>query len=528
MAEAHLDAAIAAIEQLLALVPPGADAVPLSACWTVRSLEVYGDDPTRFERATLIARRDALKKATYAIIRRAGELADPAFHARNRALMETLMTGLKTPEDPDHRARREAHERKQELLGQVYYVQIGKRPRVARSLAEMVLATELSACGSCRQAALRDITVTGSGVTWTARAVCGACGTPATHRYSTKADLVTPAPDELGPGPSFQIMKADLYAELERVRPRVATDPAARARARLCLAELSKLTVDPECSKFEAELATLRAMDSVSPTSAFARVLAAPGSEAARRALLDEWRSAGDPRAALLADQLALRAHRLGGTLGTPDAQALYRRVNLAVARASRPLPRELAGWVTAVEYRRGLVAGVTLPGERFAAAAPTVFAVAPVQHVTLTGPLGDLGRLFATPGLERLVSLNIHGLGAAFGDAGAQALAASPHVGGLRWLALTDDDIGERGVDALAASPHLKTLRYLCLSGNRVDPTPYASAYEGVTTTGRPPLAVALEQRHGPRAWLMEPTDAESWPPERDELGIDHPDGNP
>ncbi|MDP2312655.1 MAG: hypothetical protein Q8P41_07095 [Pseudomonadota bacterium] len=255
--------------------------------------------------------------------------------------------------------------------------------------------------------------------------------------------------------------------------------------------------------------------------SAFARVLAAPGSEAARHALLHEWKSAGDPRAVLLEDQLALRAHRLGGSLGSPEAQALYRRVNLGVARASRPLPRELAGLVTGVEYRRGLVAGVTLPGERFATVAPTLFAVAPVQHVTFTAPLGDVAQLFATPAFERLVSLNMHGLGAAFGDAGAVAIAGSPYVAGLRWLALTDDDIGEAGVEALAASPYLTTLRYLSLAGNRVDPTPYASEYEGVNTTGRPPLAVALEQRHGPRPWLMEPADADSWPPERDDLAI-------
>lgn len=255
--------------------------------------------------------------------------------------------------------------------------------------------------------------------------------------------------------------------------------------------------------------------------NAYSRVLAEPGSEAARRALLAAWKAAGDPRAVLLEDQLALRAHRLAGTLGSPEAQALYRKVNLGVARASKPLPRELAELVTGVAYMRGLVAGVTLPGARFASVAPRLFAVAPIQHVTFTAPLGDLAHLFATPAISRLVSLNVHGLGAAFGDAGAQALARSEQVAGMRWLALTDDDIGDDGVTALAASPHLTTLRYLALQGNRVDPTPYATEYDGVVRTGRPPLAAALEHTHGPRPWLSEPTDAASWPPDRDELAI-------
>ena len=118
-------------------------------------------------------------------------------------------------------------------------------------------------------------------------------------------------------------------------------------------------------------------------------------------------------------------------------------------------------------------------------------------------------------------MSLNIHGLGAAFGDAGALALAASPHVAGLRWLGLTDDAIGEPGVVALAASPHLTALRFLALAGNPSDPTPWASEDEGITNTGRPPLAAALEAAWGPRPWLAVPEDAASWPPDRDELAV-------
>ena len=187
--------------------------------------------------------------------------------------------------------------------------------------------------------------------------------------------------------------------------------------------------------------------------------------------------------------------------------RAVQRTVNLNKRAVSQGVLRGLP-----------LKSGSVLPIRTVAA---KLFAVAPIQHITLTEPLGDLGALFATPELHRLVSLNIHGLGAAFGDAGALALAASPHVAGLRWLGLTDDAIGEPGVVALAASPHLTALRFLALAGNPSDPTPWASEDEGITNTGRPPLAAALEAAWGPRPWLAVPEDAASWPPDRDELAV-------
>ena len=391
-ADDALEVAIAAVKDLLAHVPADAEGLSGAAFTTAAGRAVCDRDPGRFTRASLTTLRDALKKRTYTIVRRAGELADPVFAARNRALSDMLIKGLTTPDTAEQRARREAEEeqRRQRILAEYHATRVRRAPPTAASLA-----------------------------------------------------------------------------------------------------------------------------------SAFARVLAAPGSDAARRALLAEWEAAGDPRAALLADQLALRAHRLAGTLGAPEAQALYRKVNLAVARASRPLPPALAELVTAVEYMRGLVAGVTLPGANFPEVAARVFAAAPIQHVTFTAPLGDLRALFATLELDRVVSLNVHGLGAAFGDAGARALAASPRVAGLRWLGLTDNAIGDPGVVALAASPHLTELRFLALAGNPADVTPWASMNDGVARTGRPALAVALERAYGARPWLAEPDDAASWPPDRDELAV-------
>lgn len=110
-------------------------------------------------------------------------------------------------------------------------------------------------------ATLRDVSVAGAGTTWVARATCGACGAPAELSFTARTDpaTVTAPPDELARGPSLQIRAEAFRAELARVLPRVDSDPAARARARLCVAELAKLThAGPELDVLTSQLAVLR------------------------------------------------------------------------------------------------------------------------------------------------------------------------------------------------------------------------------------------------------------------------------
>jgi uncharacterized protein (TIGR02996 family) len=54
-------------------------------------------------------------------------------------------------------------------------------------------------------------------------------------------------------------------------------------------------------------------------------------------------------------------------------------------------------------------------------------------------------------------------------GDAGAIALAASPHLAAVSTLSLWCNQIGAAGAEALAATPHLANLRWLELSGNAI-----------------------------------------------------------
>jgi hypothetical protein len=372
-----LGEAVRSLDAILARVPEGAARVPIDAFTSTSARAEYDFDPARFERSYLAARREDLAKRRARLIRRMGQLADPAFHARNDAFFGRLVSAA---------------------------------------------------------------------------------------------------------------------------RGEVGDDGANEAQR-------------------EARPASSEVASASSSGAAFARVLAAPGSHAARMALLNEWKASGDPRAPLLEDQLAFRENRLRRTLGVSEEQALYRRIQLATAKQA--IPPELRGIVDAVEIMRGLVAAVTLCGEQFPIVAPKLFSRAPIQHVRLTEPLGDVAFLFTTPALDRLTSLTIHGVGAAFGDAGALAVARCRYLVELRWLALTSCDIGEAGVEALAASPYLRRASYVGLAGNRLDPTPFASDYEGIERTGRPPLAEALERAYGSRPWLTEPDSAATWPPDRDDLAI-------
>ncbi len=255
---------------------------------------------------------------------------------------------------------------------------------------------------------------------------------------------------------------------------------------------------------------------------AFARVLAQPGSLAARVALAAAWRALGDARADLIDKQLALRELHARGDFASPRPKALDRDIREILARHGREYAGRVADLVQAYEFRRGLVAHVTVSGERFPEIATELFALAPIQHLNLVEPLGDLARVLATPELAKLVTLECVRMGDAFGDAGARTLARSPNVAGLRWIDLMSDGIGEPGVEALAASPHLTNALYIDFDDNPADPTPYGTELDGPSGScmaGRPPLAEQLERTYGKRPWLAVPPDA--WPPRRDDVAV-------
>jgi uncharacterized protein (TIGR02996 family) len=143
--------------------------------------------------------------------------------------------------------------------------------------------------------------------------------------------------------------------------------------------------------------------------------------------------------------------------------------------------------------FRRGFVVEVTARARDFVRGAGDLLRRFPVQSLQLSQGEHHLGALAACPHLARLGCLGgrtalplaaLHVLLASpylgnltllelsdshVGDRGARILAGSPNLPNLRELDLEYNDIGDAGAGALADSPHLAGLTRLALSGNHI-----------------------------------------------------------
>jgi len=251
----------------------------------------------------------------------------------------------------------------------------------------------------------------------------------------------------------------------------------------------------------------------------YERVLAEPGSIAARQALAAHWKANGDPRGRLIEVWLGDREARREGRVAM--FERLRDNIDTALRQYAKAWAGELAEYANEDSYHLGLVAEVWVPGEKFASVAKKLFQLAPVQHVNITAQLGSLAEILGCSELRKLTSFSISNHGANVADRGANAVAGCAHLSGLRWLGLAYDEITQAGVEALAASPFLAKLAYLSLDGNPCNPIPRVSDYDGFYQVSRPALAEQLERQYGPRPWLAEPKDPKNWPPMSRELGI-------
>ena len=151
-----------------------------------------------------------------------------------------------------------------------------------------------------------------------------------------------------------------------------------------------------------------------------------------------------------------------------------------------------LRKWLSAWEFQRGFVQGITLKAHTLLERADTLFRLAPLRHAEIhrIGKFGQalaacphLARLFSlrirqlsatdvadflgSPHLESLTALDLEGNG--IGDAGVIALTTSPHLPRLSVLDLARNSIQDQGAEALAESPHFARLHSLNLVRNHI-----------------------------------------------------------
>jgi hypothetical protein len=256
----------------------------------------------------------------------------------------------------------------------------------------------------------------------------------------------------------------------------------------------------------------------------FDRVLAEPGSRAARRALATAWETAGDPRGTLIRLELeideAVRANPYAAN--AKDTRAKRVEIDkLQMTHGAAKLFGNAASLVDSYELVWGMIGRVRVAADKLAQTATKLFGEAPVQHVIVTNAKRGWSALVRSPYLVKLTSLAA--VDQELGDREAIELAGSPHASELRWIDLAANRIDRPGVDALAASAHLANVVFLNLSSNPCDPSPVIYDNDATRWVERPPIAEELIRLHGERPWLAGPAigDERDWPPRPDDLAV-------
>jgi uncharacterized protein (TIGR02996 family) len=268
----------------------------------------------------------------------------------------------------------------------------------------------------------------------------------------------------------------------------------------------------------------------MTPHEAFLEAIVADPEDTLRLVYADWLEDQGDAERAQF---MRLHIELLRMPLNDPRRREYYERYR-AMTVGQRydlfPFPRSGPDGIS-VEFRRGFPDKVWLTVELFLRVAEDLFRKAPtirthclleaqlvvreladspylarVRRLILGGRYAGAGTcdqlpgdaetavLVASPHVRGLIGLTLHGNG--LSSAGAQALANSPHLSGLRELDLGGwwdrtgfgnvNDLGDRGAEALAASPYLRQLTDLDLRMNGIGD-------RGVTALAASPILARL-----------------------------------
>ncbi|MEM7155655.1 MAG: TIGR02996 domain-containing protein [Myxococcota bacterium] len=186
----------------------------------------------------------------------------------------------------------------------------------------------------------------------------------------------------------------------------------------------------------------------------------------------------------------------------TGQAAGLQQHIDTLVERHGAAWRQPISGWVDAVHFVRGFAGWLECSAQAWLDHGAQIRALAPVQHLNLRGVRDVDERLADSPLLAGIRSLSMDGCG--LHDIHVQLLAASKHVGELRWISMADNHLGLPASEALAASTSLGQLAFVELRSNPVDPVEELG-YDGaiVVASTMPPEGQALEAKHGPQKWL-------------------------
>jgi uncharacterized protein (TIGR02996 family) len=192
-----------------------------------------------------------------------------------------------------------------------------------------------------------------------------------------------------------------------------------------------------------------------------AAILANPEEDAPRLAYAAAL-PADDPRAEFIRLQFIERDLR---QKALPHDRKTTERAGQLLTAHPEWIPSAFKGVSRSVELRRGFVEWATIDAPTWLARGSELLAAAPLLGLRLRGELAL--ELWRSTTFANIAALDLSD--GRIGDVGLRALASSPYLPRLRWLALDHNDLTDAGVEALAESRSLPLLRRVSLARNRV-----------------------------------------------------------
>lgn len=197
-------------------------------------------------------------------------------------------------------------------------------------------------------------------------------------------------------------------------------------------------------------------------------VLETPDDDGIRLIFADWLEERNDPYGEFIRIQVQLYRQ----PIGDPTRDALRQREQELLFRHGTTWRSYLPGLLHGSDFRRGFVESVKTTINEFLRNADLLFAATPLRLFSaLPNWPADLRqevkRLAASPHLGRLRGLALERLG--LGDEEAAVLAGTAALASLDLLDLRENRIGATGAESLASSPHLDGIKVLLLYQNPV-----------------------------------------------------------